>query len=53
MGLMALPDYNLHTAGVVVGLYDRLELSYAWQGSTPRTVFWRAWRRCSNQVMTR
>jgi hypothetical protein len=29
---VSLPDYNLHTAGVAVGLYDRLELSYAWQG---------------------
>jgi hypothetical protein len=26
-----LPDYNLQTAGVAVGLFDRLELSYAWQ----------------------
>ena len=27
-----LPDYTLQTAGVAVGLFDRLELSYAWQG---------------------
>ena len=27
-----LPDYDLQTAGVAVGLFDRLELSYAWQG---------------------
>ena len=26
-----LPDYTLHSAGVAVGLFDRLELSYAWQ----------------------
>ena len=26
-----LPDYTLRSAGVAVGLYDRLELSYAWQ----------------------
>jgi hypothetical protein len=26
-----LPDYSLQSAGVAVGLYDRLELSYAWQ----------------------
>ena len=33
-----LPDYNLHTAGVAVGLYDRLELSYAWQGFDTQDV---------------
>ena len=26
-----LPDYSLQSAGVAVGLLDRLELSYAWQ----------------------
>ena len=26
-----LPDYRLQSAGVAVGLFDRLELSYAWQ----------------------
>ena len=26
-----LPDYELRSAGVAVGLFDRLELSYAWQ----------------------
>lgn len=26
-----LPDYTLHSAGVAVGLFDRVELSYAWQ----------------------
>lgn len=26
-----LPDYQLRSAGVAVGLFDRLELSYAWQ----------------------
>jgi len=26
-----LPDYTLQSAGVAVGLFDRLELSYAWQ----------------------
>jgi len=35
---VALPDYNLHTAGVAVGLYDRLELSYAWQGFDTQDV---------------
>jgi hypothetical protein len=27
-----LPDYTFQTTGVAVGLFDRLELSYAWQG---------------------
>jgi hypothetical protein len=35
---VSLPDYNLHTAGVSVGLYDRLELSYAWQGFDTQDV---------------
>ena len=35
---VALPDYNLHTAGVAVGLHDRLELSYAWQGFDTQDV---------------
>ena len=35
---VSLPDYNLHTAGVAVGLYDRLELSYAWQGFDTQDV---------------
>ena len=35
---VALPDYNLHTAGVAVGLYDRLEISYAWQGFDTQDV---------------
>lgn len=26
-----LPDYSLQSAGVAIGLFDRLELSYAWQ----------------------
>ena len=26
-----LPDYSLQSAGAAVGLFDRLELSYAWQ----------------------
>lgn len=26
-----LPDYELRSAGIAVGLFDRLELSYAWQ----------------------
>jgi len=26
-----LPDYRLQSAGVAIGLFDRLELSYAWQ----------------------
>jgi len=33
-----LPDYNLQTAGLAVGLYDRLELSYAWQGFDTQEV---------------
>jgi hypothetical protein len=28
---VGLPDYQLHAPGVSVGLFDRLELSYAWQ----------------------
>ena len=42
MGLMALA-----APAVTVGLYDRLELSYAWQGFHTRTDSWRGWRRCS------
>jgi hypothetical protein len=26
-----LPDYRLQSAGIAIGLFDRLELSYAWQ----------------------
>ncbi|HZQ41184.1 MAG TPA: DUF3034 family protein [Rhizomicrobium sp.] len=33
-----LPDYMLQTAGVAVGLFDRLELSYAWQGFDTQDV---------------
>jgi hypothetical protein len=33
-----LPDYTLQTAGVAVGLFDRLELSYAWQGFDTQDV---------------
>ncbi len=33
-----LPDYTLHSAGLAVGLYDRLELSYAWQEFDTRDV---------------
>jgi hypothetical protein len=33
-----LPDYTLHSAGVAVGLFDRLELSYAWQEFDTRDV---------------
>ncbi len=33
-----LPDYTLQTAGVAVGLFDRLELSYAWQGFDTQNV---------------
>ncbi len=28
---LPLPDYSLQSAGIAVGLFDRLELSYAWQ----------------------
>ena len=28
---VGLPDYQLHAPGVAIGLFDRLELSYAWQ----------------------
>ena len=33
-----LPDYNLQTAGMAVGLFDRVELSYAWQGFDTQDV---------------
>jgi hypothetical protein len=33
-----LPDYSLQSAGVAVGLFDRLELSYAWQEFDTRDV---------------
>jgi hypothetical protein len=33
-----LPDYMLQTAGVAVGLFDRLELSYAWQAFDTQDV---------------
>jgi hypothetical protein len=33
-----LPDYTLQTVGVAVGLFDRLELSYAWQGFDTQDV---------------
>ncbi len=33
-----LPDYNLQSAGVGIGLFDRLELSYAWQGFDTQDV---------------
>jgi hypothetical protein len=33
-----LPDYTLQSAGVAVGLFDRLELSYAWQGFDTQDV---------------
>lgn len=33
-----LPDYSLQSAGVAVGLFDRLELSYAWQAFDTQDV---------------
>jgi hypothetical protein len=33
-----LPDYTLHTAGAAVGLFDRVELSYAWQAFDTQDV---------------
>ncbi len=33
-----LPDYSLQSAGIAVGLFDRLELSYAWQGFDTQNV---------------
>src|ERR1700744_1388733 len=33
-----LPDYTLQSAGIAIGLYDRLELSYAWQGFDTQDV---------------
>jgi hypothetical protein len=33
-----LPDYTLQTAGAAVGLFDRLELSYAWQAFDTQDV---------------
>jgi hypothetical protein len=35
---VVLPDYNLQSAGIGVGLFDRLELSYAWQGFDTQDV---------------
>jgi hypothetical protein len=35
---VVLPDYNLQSAGVAVGLFDRLELSYAWQAFDTQDV---------------
>ena len=53
MGLMAQPNYNLHTAGVAVGLYGRLELSYAWQGFDTQNQFLARLAPMQHQVMTR
>ncbi len=33
-----LPDYSLQSAGVAVGLFDRLEFSYAWQAFDTQDV---------------
>jgi hypothetical protein len=33
-----LPDYSMQTAGLAVGLFDRLELSYAWQAFDTQDV---------------
>ena len=33
-----LPDYNLQSAGIGVGLFDRLELSYTWQAFDTQDV---------------
>jgi hypothetical protein len=33
-----LPDYRLDTLGVAVGLFDRVELSYAWQSFDTQAV---------------
>jgi hypothetical protein len=33
-----LPDYELQSLGASIGLFDRLELSYAWQGFDTRDV---------------
>ncbi len=33
-----LPDYQLNSVGAAVGLFDRLELSYAWQAFDTRAV---------------
>lgn len=33
-----LPDYDLQSAGIGVGLFDRLELSYAWQAFDTQDV---------------
>src|SRR4051812_28708284 len=30
--VLPLTNYSLQSAGVALGLFDRLELSYAWQG---------------------
>jgi Protein of unknown function (DUF3034) len=35
---LGLGSYQLHTVGAAVGLFDRLELSYAWQGFDTQSV---------------
>ena len=35
---VGLPDYQLITPGIAVGLFDRLELSYAWQAFDTETT---------------
>jgi hypothetical protein len=36
--VVPLPDYALQSAGISVGLFDRLELSYAWQAFDTQNV---------------
>ena len=36
--VVPLSNYSLQSAGIAVGLFDRLELSYAWQGFDTQNV---------------
>ena len=36
--VLPLTNYSLQSAGIAVGLFDRLELSYAWQGFDTQNV---------------
>jgi hypothetical protein len=36
--VVPLTNYSLQSAGIAVGLFDRLELSYAWQGFDTQNV---------------
>lgn len=36
--VVPLTNYSLQSAGIAVGLFDRLELSYAWRGFDTQNV---------------